>query len=59
MEKTIAFIRQNLLACAIAAGVLCCYGYLTLAGKECFNCEQTQSYKSDARHGSGLRFRHK
>jgi hypothetical protein len=60
MEKIYAYIRQNLLAFSIGMVALCGYGYLTLTGKECFNCKQTEIYKSDQRQGGNhLRFRHK
>jgi|GEM_PF-2790020 len=60
MEKTYTYIRQNLLAFAIGAVALFSYSYLTLSGRECFNCKQTETYKSDQRNGAAyLRFRHK
>lgn len=59
MEKIYAFVRQHLLAISIGVGVLCLYGFLTWSGRECFNCKQTETYKSDSPSGTALRFRHK
>ncbi len=60
MEKTYAYIRQNWIACTLGALVLCSFAYLTLSGRECFNCKQTEIYKSgQARGATYLRFRHK
>ena len=59
MEKIYAYIRQNVFAFTLGAGVLLWFGYQTFAGRECFNCEQTETYKSDSRQNAGLRFRHK
>lgn len=61
MEKITAFIRQNLFAFILGAGSLGLFFYYSLNGKECFNCEQTQTYKPDqsGRATTGLRFRHK
>jgi hypothetical protein len=61
-EKIIAFIRQNLLAFVLGAGSLGLFFFYSLNGKECFNCEQTQTFKPDQPGGratTGLRFRHK
>ena len=59
MDKLHTFIRQHWIACLVGAAVLCGYGYLTFRGSECFNCEQTEVYKSDQRRSSGSRFLHK
>lgn len=59
MKKTYAYIRQNWLAFTIGGCVLLWFGLQTFAGRECFDCNPTATYKSDQRHGSGPRFRHK
>jgi hypothetical protein len=59
MKRVLDFIRQNLLVCAISALSLGIYGYLTLSGKECFNCKRTEIYKTGQRSNTYLRFRHK
>ena len=60
MEKVYAYIRQNLPALAFGLGVLFLYGFLTWSGRECFNCKQTETYKSGSQRGATyLRFGHK
>ena len=59
MEKAYTYIRHNWIAFAISGCVLLWFGLQTFAGRECFNCDPTVTYKSDQQHGSRTRFRHK
>lgn len=60
MQNIIALFRRNVFALFVGLFAVGSFGYLTFSGKECFNCKQTETYKSEQRGGGAyLRFRHK